>query len=137
MKDFLIIGTTNSMTYKINEADTIAKKIQFSHSNRYFTDPVGNRVDKGIGAGWITTFTPVDKTEVEYTTTHQEFETIDGTDVRFFETCDQMREDDYDIMAVPISFLWKDTSKYDFVKFINPYVNGVARYKRLIVKRKV
>lgn len=136
MRDFLIVGTTNCMSYKVNEDDVISKKVQFSHRCRYFLDEHKNEVDMGTAVGWITTFETIDKQEVIYSTTHTDFKFIDGTNIRFFERCEDMRADDYDVMAVPISFLWKDTSNYEYISFINPWVDGIARYKRLIVKRK-
>lgn len=137
MKDFLIIGTIDSMTYKVSKEKTLKKEIQFSHSNRYFNAPNGNKVDMSGAAGWITTFQPIGKQEVEYSEMQQEFKTIDHTDIRFLETCNQINENDMGLLAVPIGFLCKDTSKYDMLSIINtPFVEGKARYKRIVIKKK-
>jgi hypothetical protein len=137
-KDFLVVGSLNAVTYKdvfkYIKNNTI--QIGFTHGSLSFDTPELD--NKCVYILWYTTL-PIEKHNEELILykhyTPEEFPKYDNYDaINVDKTCDI--PEDYDgAMGVPISFIEKyNPNRFDIIDILRPVVNGVAKYKRIIIK---
>ena len=139
-KDFIILGNMNAIAYK--EVFPYIKEnkigLGYLNGNKNFTT-LDNK-EKIIRAFWYTTL-PIakhnDKLILYKHYTPEEFPKYDNYDaINVDKTCDIPA--DYDgAMGVPISFIEKyNPNQFDIIDELDPFVNGVAKYRRIIIKNK-
>ena len=141
-KDFLILGNMNAITYKEVFPYIKENRIRLGYLNgaKSFITPDG--VEQKFGnIFWYTTL-PIDKHYDELVLlrkyTPEEYPKYDNYDaINVDKTCDIPYDYDGKI-GVPISFMDKyNPNQFDIIdKLINPIVNGVSKYKRIIIKNK-
>ena len=140
-KDFVILGNMNAITYK--EVFPYIKEnrigLGYLNGNKTFKTPAGTEQKFG-NIFWYTTL-PISKHNEELILykhyTPEEYPKYDNYDaINVDKTCD-IPADYNGVMGVPISFLNKYNPKqFDIIDKLEPFVNGVAKYKRIIIKNK-
>ena len=139
-KDFLILGNMNAITYK--EVFPYIKEnrigLGYLNGNKNFIT-VDNK-EQPIRAFWYTTL-PIakhnDKLILYKHYTPELYPKYDNYDaINVDKTCDI--PEDYDgAMGVPISFIEKyNPNQFEIIDQLNPVVNGVFKYVRIIIKNK-
>ena len=140
-KEFLIIGNMNALKYKEVFPYIKNNKIGLGFTNGGKSFIIPNGEEKNVYICWYTTL-PIAKHNEELILykhyTPEEYPKYDNYDaINVDKTCDIPC--DYDgVMGVPISFLDKyNPNQFDIIdKLIRPVVNGVVKYKRIIIKNK-
>jgi hypothetical protein len=140
-KDFVILGNMNAITYKEVFPYIKNNKIGLGFTNGGKSFVIPNGEEKKFGnIFWYTTL-PIEKHNEElvlfrkYTPElYPKYDNYDAINVD--KACDIPV--DYDgAMGVPISFLNKyNPNQFDIIDNLGPFINGVAKYKRIIIKNK-
>ncbi|ANH51258.2 hypothetical protein PC5_00139 [Campylobacter phage PC5] len=140
-KDFIIIGNFTGITYKNILPNFLNNKIYFGKSKRgmSFVIPDSNNL-KSVNAVWFTTFY-TERKLLTLTKVYNpnDFEKYDNTDIINIDNIKDIPINYYGLMGVPITFLEKyDANKFEVVNLArNLKINGVIKYYRIIIKRKV
>lgn len=151
-KDFLIIGPLNAVTYKEIFPFILNKRIWAGYNNvRHFNDPDGN--DRTMGnVFWFTNLPNRSLTEKIVLTkkySSEAYDKFDDYDAININSVADIPMDYSGLMGVPTSFFQgkynpnqfeivgeiKHGSDGDF-DFCKPFVNGVEKYTRLVIKNK-
>ena len=139
-KDFIVVGSINAVTYKdvfkYIKNNTI--QIGFTYGSLSFDTPELD--NKCVYIYWYTTLSIAKHNEElilykHYTPElYPKYDNYDAINVD--KTCDI--PEDYDgAMGVPISFIEKyNPNQFDIIDDLRPVVNGVAKYRRIIIKNK-
>ena len=140
-KDFLILGNMNAIICKEVFPYIKGNKIGLGYlnGNKTFKTPSGTEQKFG-NIFWYTTL-PIskhnDKLILFRKYTPEEYPKYDNYDaINVDKTCDI--PEDYDgKIGVPISFIEKyNQNQFDIIDKLEPIVNGVSKYKRIIIKNK-
>lgn len=151
-KEFLIIGPLNAVTYKEIFPFILSKRIWAGYNNvRHFNDPDGN--DRTMGnVFWFTNLPNRSLTEKIVLTkkySPEVYNKFDDYDAINVNSVADIPMDYPGLMGVPTSFFQgkynpnqfeiigeiKHGSDGDF-DFCKPFVNGVEKYTRLVIKNK-
>lgn len=156
-RDFLIVGNKNAVTYNSVFKLIRDDKVRLGYGGlTILTDPSGAERKDGSLSRWFTTL-PVKKRKEDLIL----YKTYNETDYPKYDNYDAINVDkvkdipiDYDgVMGVPITFIDKyNPDQFEIVGLTlksfsgeyytggldieNPVVNGVAKYRRLLIKRK-
>ncbi len=139
-KDFLVVGSLNAVSYKDVFKYIKNNTIQIGFTSGRLSFDTPKLDNKCVYILWYTTL-PIAKHNKElilykhYTPElYPKYDNYDAINVD--KTCDI--PEDYDgAMGVPISFIEKyNPNQFDIIDKLNPVVNGVSKYKRIIIKNK-
>lgn len=156
-RDFLIVGNKNAVTYNSVFKLIRDDKVRLGYGGlTILTDPSGAERKDGSLSRWFTTL-PVKKRKEDLIL----YKTYKETDYPKYDNYDAINVDkvkdipiNYDgVMGVPITFIDKyNPDQFEIVGLTlksfsgdyytggldteNPVVNGVAKYRRLLIKRK-
>jgi hypothetical protein len=138
-KDFVILGNMNAIAWKEVFPYIKNNKIGLGFTNGGKSFVIPNGEEKKFGnIFWYTTL-PIEKHNEElvlfrkYTPElYPKYDNYDAINVD--KACDIPV--DYDgAMGVPISFLNKyNPNQFDIIDNLGPFINGVAKYQRIIIK---
>lgn len=151
MKDFLLIGNTNAVTYKeffplLKEGKagpgyTFNKKMYFiirDDATEYARIEDGKKLAGVNSCAWYTTLPTPGRRKLELTKSYtpEEYPTYDNYSAI---NVDKVKDIPYDydgLIGVPISVMEYDLSNFEILDRENcPVLNGEKIYKRLIVQR--
>jgi hypothetical protein len=139
-KDFLVVGGLNAVSYKDVFKYIKNNTIQIGFTSGSISFDTPELDNKCVSILWYTTL-PIVKHNEELVLykhyTPEEFPKYDNYDaINVDKTCDIPA--DYDgAMGVPISFIEKyNPNQFDIIDQLKPFVNGVAKYVRIIIKNK-
>lgn len=151
-KEFLIIGPLNAATYKEIFPFILEKRIWAGYNNvRHFVDPEGNQRTLG-NVFWYTNLPNKSLTEELVLTKKynpNEYDKFDNYDAININRVTDIPADYDGLMGVPTSFFQGKYNPNQFeiigeikhgsdgeFDFCKPFVNGVEKFTRLVIRRK-